>query len=176
MSVPDNIRLELRDALWKVADTLDWLSMPQVNKTKHYEAWTRDPKIGGLIARFIPLSDVRVYLKDSLLKHYAQHRLADEAMPCRVLGISPELEIAQTFVKPHGRCLRDGRVICWGQASSWKALLMATFERAYTPTGRRPFAAILTHAVGRYKEPKLRQMVETAAKKLQIERVVWIEH
>lgn len=175
MSVPDNVREEMRRKLWKEAEQMGWLSLSPTVKSKQYEVWTRDPHIGGVIARYISLGDVRVYLKDTLLKDFAQHRLADDAMPYRVLGIPLTAEVVKSYVKPHGRRFRDGRIICWGRASAWKATLMTAHERAYGVKGLKVVGVILTHAVGRYKEPKVRAMIEQAARKLGVERVVWSE-
>jgi hypothetical protein len=176
MSVPDEVRQQLRDKLWEIADRVGWLSLSTTEKSRHYEAWTRDPEVGGVIAHYIPLGDVRVYVKDTLLKDFARFRLADGAMPCRVLGLTDAVVVVRNYVKPHGRQLKDGRIISWGRATAWKAILMATYERAYPDARLKPYGIALTHAVGRYKEIKVRNMVERAAQKLGIERLVWVEH
>jgi len=175
MSLPDHIRQQLRDNLWETADRISWLSLSPSDKSRYYEAWTRDPEIGGLIARYIPIGDVRVYLKDTLLKDFARHRLADDSMPARVLGIAESVGVARRYVKPHGRQLDDGRIISWGPASAWKAILMTTYERAYADSRLKAFGVVLTHAVGRYKQGKVRQMVERAARRLGIKLLAWVE-
>jgi len=175
MSVPDKVREDLRRKLWKEAEQIGWLNLSPTVKSKQYEAWARDATIGGVISRYISLGDVRVYLKDTLLKDYAQHRLADDAMPYRVLGIPLKTEVGKSYVKPHGRRFRDGRIICWGRASAWKAILMTAHERAYREKGSKVFGVILTHAVGRYKEPNVRAMIEQATYKLGVERLIWSE-
>jgi hypothetical protein len=86
---------------------------------------------------------VRVYIKDTLLKDYAGHRLADDVAPLRALGFSsPFAEAEETYVKPHGRRLLDGRIVCWGRAEDWKSILMALHERAYVRESARPHAAV----------------------------------
>jgi hypothetical protein len=52
---------------------------------------------------------------------------------------------------------------------------MALHERTFERNAARPFAAVLLSAVGRYREDRDRRVVEDAASKLTIERVVWIE-
>lgn len=175
MSVPDIVRQELREKLWAFADGLNWVSLSTTAKSRQYEAWTRDPKIGGVLSRYIPLSDVRVYLKDTLLKGFSQDRLSDDSVPYMLLGVSRNDEITERYIKPHGRALRDGRLICWGKASSWKAVVMAAYERAYAKKNLRAFGVIFTHAVGRYHQAATREMIEEAAQKLGIERVSWVE-
>ncbi|HEX6369118.1 MAG TPA: hypothetical protein VF006_09300 [Longimicrobium sp.] len=92
----------------------------------------------------------------------------------RVLGITTAAEIAETYVKPHGRRLVDGRIISWGKAREWKMILMALHERAYT-SKTEAFGAVLFEATGRYAERNARSMVEDAAKKLGVSTIVWLE-
>jgi hypothetical protein len=175
MSVPDNVREDLRQKLWKEAEQIGWFNLSSTVKSKHYETWTRDPNIGGILSRYIGISDVRVYLKDSLLKDFSQRRFADDTMPYRVLGIPLKTESLKNYVKPHGRRLCDGRIICWGRASAWKALLMTAHERSHREKGSKIFGVILTHATGRYKEPTVRSMIEQAANKIGVEKLIWSE-
>jgi hypothetical protein len=175
MSVPDSVRQTLRNALWESADNLRWPNLSTTAKSRQYEAWTRDPNIGGVLSRYIPLSDVRVYLKDTLLKGFAQDRLSDDSMPRRMLGLSVHEKVVAKYTKPHGQVLKDGRIICWGRAASWKTILMAAYERAHEDRELKAFGVILTDAVGRYAEIKTRKIVEDAAHRLGVQKVVWVE-
>lgn len=175
MSVPQDVRRELKHRLWDLADRIMWMNLPQSEKAKYYEGWTRDSAIGGVLSRYIDKGHVRVYLKDSLLKDYARDRLADRGRPFRVLDISPTIDTAEIYIKPHGRKLMDGRVICWGRADDWKLVLMAVHERACAERGAQPFAAVLFQAAGRFKEPNVRAVVEDASKRLGIQRLIWLE-
>jgi hypothetical protein len=172
--VPDNIRESLKAKLWAVADKTNWIGLSTSEKSKQYESWVRDPGVGMALSGYINLSDVRVYIKDTLMKDYAKERLKDDSMPCRVLGIKPE-ETVRTFTKPHGKALTGGRLIVWGQATAWKTVLMAAYERTYTGKNLTAHAVILTHAVGRYKQEQFRKMVNEAAKLLGIKRLEWID-
>lgn len=174
MSVPDKTREDLRKRLWKLADEKQWSSLSTVAKSGLYEAWTRDPEIGGVLARFISLSDVRVYLKDTLLKDYSRHKHADDGFIFRVLDL-PVTPATKTYIKPHGRRFAGGRIVCWGRANEWKSVLMAAYERAYSETHGKPYAVILSRAFGQYHQTAVRNMVESAASKLGIERVVWLD-
>jgi hypothetical protein len=175
MSVPDQIREDLRTRLWRTADEIAWMNLPQSEKAKLYEDWTRDPKVGGVLARYIDKGHVRVYLKDTLLKTYAQARLADSDRPFRVLDIPQTAVITKSYVKPHGRTLADGRVVCWGRAEDWKLVLMAVHERAHLNRKANPFAAVLLQSNGRYQSKDIREMVEAASRKLGIEHLVWLD-
>lgn len=173
MSVPDDVRKQLRTQLSALADELGWMSLSTTEKIKLYEDWTRDPKYGGMLARYIDKGQVRVYLKDTILKDYTRAAGADSTRPFRLLKVSPDTQVAQTYIKPHGRRLADGRVICWGRASDWKLVLMAMHERSSKGKNGVAFAVILANATGKFAEPSVRQMVEDAATKLTIQRLVW---
>lgn len=175
MSVPDSLRKKLRAHVWGIADKIDWVDLSPGDKTTYYENWTNDLEIGGVLSRYIDKGHVRVYLKDTLLKEYVRLRQSDGSKPLRVLRISAKTKTAESYVKPHGRRLVDGRVICWGRADDWKTVLMALHERTHGQVSARPFAAVFMRAIGKYREASVRTMIESAAKKLGIGKVVWLE-
>jgi hypothetical protein len=174
MTVPNTIRIHLKSKLWTLADTLGWNKLGQSEKAKHYENWTKDPDIGGRLARYMDAGHVRVYIKDTLLKEYGRVRLADPDRPLRAVGLCGNEEVAEEYIKPHGRRLVDGRVLCWGRAGEWKAILFAVHERAYIHHGQ-PYAAILMDASGRFHEAHERAVVDDAAQKLGISQIRWLE-
>jgi hypothetical protein len=174
MSVPDNVRKTLRQQLWTLADELGWMNLPTTDKKKLYENWTGDQKYGGTLARYIDKGQVRVYLKDTIMKEYTRAAGADSSRPLRLLKLPADTTFAQTYIKPHGRRLNDGRIICWGRASDWKLVLMALHERSANHENTTPFAAILANATGRFAEPSVRRMIEDAATKLTIQKLLWV--
>lgn len=175
MSVPDRVREHLKLQLWKLADEIGWTYLSPSAKSKYYENWTLDPKIGGVLAHYIDKGQVRVYLKDTVLKDYSRERSDDEARPFRILRIPQTARVLQRYIKPHGRRLNDGRIICWGRAADWKSILLAAHERVFTVDTLQPFAVLLTHATGRFQDQSFRSMVEDAARKLGIERLIWVD-
>jgi hypothetical protein len=174
MSVPDVVRKQIRQQLSSLADELGWMSLPLTEKRKLYEDWTSDPKYGGTLAKYIDKGQVRVYLKDTILKDYTRAAGADPSRPLRLLKIPPDVAVAQTYIKPHGRRLADGRVICWGRASDWKLVLMAMHERSSATKNAVPFAAILGNATGKFADAAVRGMVEDAATKLTVQKLLWL--
>jgi hypothetical protein len=172
--VPDDVREAVRRDLWAKAEALGWSDLSAFDRTRHYEHWTQDPDVGGVLARYMDPPRVRVYLKDAVFKPYSRARLGDWSRCAQALGVESE-SCAESFIKPHGRELSDGRVVCWGPAMSWKMVLMALHERTFTRRASSPFAAVLSRAVGRYREEGARAMVEDAATKLKVECVVWLE-
>ena len=174
MTVPGGVRVPIRKRLWAIADDIAWQSLPVPSKTTYYESWTRDPEIGGVLERYMDRRRVRVYLKDTIMKNYGQSRLADPSRPCRVLDLGTDVHMVETYEKPHGRRLADGRVICWGRADDWKNVLMAIHERSF-PGSRDPFGVVFMSATGKYHQEDTRAIVADAASKLGIERVVWLD-
>jgi hypothetical protein len=172
--IPGPIRRGLRQKLWSIADELDWPRLNWYEKSAKYEAWTRDPEIGGLLANYMDQRQIRVYIKDTVMKGYVRSRQASTDRPFSALGIDGEVEIAEIWERPHGRRLKDGRVVVWGNADDWKLILTAVHERSWGIMGVRSFAAVLMLATGKFAEPNVRAMVQDAADKLRIERLVWL--
>lgn len=175
MSVPDEVREELRALLAEKAEALGWSGLTWVDKSQKYEEWTRAKEVGDVLAKYMDRGQVRVYIKDTLMKNYTRSRLADDARPLRVLGVAPEVKPSATYRQPHGRRFEDGRVIGWGRAADWKTILMALHERAYCTPKAVPYGVVLLEATGRFGQEDVREMVGDAASRLGIERIIWLE-
>jgi hypothetical protein len=173
VSVPAKIRKEIRDRLWAEADQLNWSSLSAADKSRYYTIWTETKDVGGRLGLYMDPRQVRVYIKDTLLKPYTRETSANPGQAFRVLGLPADTLTTATYIKPHGRRLTDGRQVAWSKASEWKATLMALHERAFD-TGC-PFAAVLTKAGAKYATPEDRSVVENAAEKLGIEKIVWLD-
>jgi hypothetical protein len=173
MNLPDAMRDQLREQMWRIADDIDWLALGSTEKTQYYENWTKDPAVGGVLQRYMALGQIRVYIKDSLLKDYPQARRASHEKAFRMLSIDGGVDIVRTFIKPHGRQLTDGRIVCWGRAADWKSILLAAFERSVTIKGTRPHAVVLTESSGKYADATARRVVIEAARRLGIETLLW---
>lgn len=173
MSVPPAIRNGIRDRLWADADRLDWASLTASDKSRYYTVWTETSDIGGRLAQYMDPRQVRVYIKDTLLKSYTREASADPARALRVLGISSDQSIVSTYIKPHGCLLHDGRHIAWSKATEWKLTLMALYERSFE--AGEPFAAVLSQAGARFALPSQRTLVCGAAERLGVKKVVWLD-
>jgi hypothetical protein len=174
-SVPNDIRSEVRELVWNRAEELDWARMSPAEKAKQYEAWVDDPRVGGVLAKFIDKGAVRVYLKDTLLKSFTRERSGDPTAAMRALGIEPDTSVAAEYIKPHGRTFADGRTIIWGPADHWKAIVTAMHERTYGRPNFKATGVMFTGAASRYQSPQHRAMVGEAARMLGIGRVVWAD-
>jgi hypothetical protein len=153
---------------------MGWSDLQDVERARYYELWTKDSSIGGKLAHFMDPRKVRVYIKDSLLKPYERGRLSGtEQAVMRVVGVLTKDEAAQVYIKPHGRRLSDGRVICWGNSRDWKSLLMACFERAFVSKNARPYAVVVVET-GKTAEERMKILIREAARRLGVEHVHWM--
>ena len=178
MRIPDTIRRGLREKLWALADELDWSRLSWHEKSAQYEIWTRDPEVGQLLSNYMDQRQIRVYIKDTIMKGYVRSRLADRAPVLRSLGIAASdggSRVVEVWERPHGFRLADGKIVVWSKAKDWKAVLMVTHERAFFSEGGEPYASVLFSSVAQFSETPFRQMVEDAGKKLGIQRIVWLE-
>lgn len=176
MSIPDKVRQKVKDRLWRIAENVGWATLPASAKSMHYEEWTKDEQVGGVLAHYMDKGQIRVYIKDTLLKDYTRQRLAnDTTRMFRAVGLTPGQPQSETYIKPHGRRLADGRVICWGRAEDWKLVLLATYERPFGRIGAKPFAAVLVQGTGRFQQEDVRAMIQDAATRLGIEKLCWLD-
>ena len=87
--------------------------MNPIEKSKYYFLWSRDPLIGGKIERYGDRTEIRVYLKDSVMKNYSQARMADPSRPLRVLVDGEVLAaiegLGNVLERNHGRSGREDR-------------------------------------------------------------------
>jgi hypothetical protein len=171
--IPGDVRWELRRKLWAEAERLNWQNLMWHEKSPMYEQWTRDPAVGGRLSHYMDQRQIRVYIKDTIMKGYIRNRQSSASIPFDLLGISHGEPVSESWERPHGKRLADGRVIVWGNAEDWKLVVTAVHERAYGIAGATLFAAVLLSALGKFHQQSVRQMVEDAAIKLGVERVVW---
>lgn len=173
MNIPDDIRTEVMTRLATVADESGWLSLSAVAKSRYYSNWTKDPAIGGRLARFLEPAEVRHYIKDALMKPYCRERRSDPKTVLPLLGITADVPVRRSFIKPHGCELQDGRIVCWGGANTWKLVLMAVHERSFGGGTATPHGAVLTQAASHFADDAARAVVKAAADRLGIARLVW---
>ena len=175
MKVPDAAFKRIKEKLWRVADQRNWPTLSDQQKTALYEDWIRDDQVGGVLSRYLDPGNVRVYIKDTIMKPYGRERIKDFSPILRLLGLPEDARVVETFIKPHGRRLADGKVICWGLSRDWKATLFAVFERAYVARSGVPFAAVVMFPTGKCQQPEYRQMIEAAATRMGVKRLIWYD-
>lgn len=173
MKVPDPVYKRLKEKLWGMADKLNWPTLSDQQKSTLYEEWIRDDTLGGVLARYLDPANIRVYIKDTIMKPYGRERIKEFPPIQKLLEIPDNLRVVETYIKPHGRRLDDGKVVCWGLSRDWKSILFAVFERAHLARSGVPFAAVIMFPTGKCQQPAYRRMIETAAEKMGIVRLVW---
>jgi hypothetical protein len=174
MNIPDDVRDRIRNLIWSRADELSWSELPDTERSRYYEQWTREPGIGGTLAHYMDSRKVRVYIKDSLLKPYERTRLSGtEQQILQKLTLSGNIEVTQRYIKPHGLRFVDGRIISWGKSRDWKLVVMAMYERAALSPGSSPFGMVLLES-GKTADAATRTIVREAASKLGVQQLEWI--
>ena len=174
MMVPRSIRDEIKAWLWAKADALGWSALSDIERATFYEQWTRGPEVGGRLGYFMDPRQVRVYIKDSLIKPYERSRLSlRERDVWPLLSLPSPGSAVEHYTKPHGRRLCDGKIVCWGRSRDWKLILMAVFERAHEHAGFKPFGAVLLES-GTTTDEQRRALIRDAAKHLGIQRIGWL--
>jgi hypothetical protein len=175
MSIPAKVRLAVRERVWSLAKEVDWPTLPDSARSRKYEEWTRDPEIGGLLGNYVDPKQVRVYIKDSVIKPYVIALRSDQARTFRALDIPHDALMAEGYLKPHGRRLEDGRVVCWGQARDWKLVLLAVWERAYENPSATPYGAVLNSATGQWAADAFRAKALDLAQRLGVRHLIWLD-
>jgi hypothetical protein len=175
MKIPDRIYTQLKETLWARAEALNWPTLSDQQKSALYEDWLREPGVGGLLSRYLDPANTRVYVKDTIMKPYGRERIKDFSTIQKLLSLPENLTVVETYIKPHGRRLNDGAVVCWGLSRDWKAILFAVFERAYLAPSGVPFAAIIMSPTGKSQQIVYKQMIETAAARMGIEHLIWYD-
>jgi hypothetical protein len=166
---PADVRDVLRRELWQEADRLDWVGLTDRNRSEMYERWAESPTVGGVLSRFMDARQVRVYIKDSLMKPYIRQRMeANELAVYRILALERGAAVERTYIKSHGKFLSDRRIFCWGSLRDWKLVLMSVYERSFTDRGD-PFAVVFIDRAGSASSSW--PMITEAAKRLGIARV-----
>jgi hypothetical protein len=173
--MPDDVRDRLRQLLWSRADDLGWSALTDGDRAGHYERWTRDAEIGGVLGHYMDPRKVRVYIKDSLLKPYERARLSGtEQQILNSLAVPPDTEVAERYIKPHGIRFSDGRIVSWGKSRDWKLVVMAMYEREALSPGSSPYGMVLIET-GKTGDAATRAIVREAANRLRIQRLEWID-
>jgi hypothetical protein len=174
-SVPDGLRQQLRDRLWRLADELGWRHLPAAEKSRWYGIWAESDEIGKKLHGFIDPLKTRVYIKDTLLKDYQRSAISDPRTPLLYLGFDPgEVVVVRTFEKPYGLQVGQNLLVAWGKAADWKAVLMAVHERAFVAKGI-PYGAVMLEAGARFQSEQERAVVKSASDLLGIRHLAWVD-
>jgi hypothetical protein len=175
MKVPDSALKPIKKRLWTQADEDGWTTLNDQMKTTLYEQWVRDEAVGNVLSRYMDTGEIRVYLKDTVMKPYGRERIKDPRPVLKLLGIPADEFVVEEYIKPHGRVFHDNRVVCWGLAKNWKAILLAVYERAKRRVGGVPHAAVLMYPSGATRQDAERLIIEDVAQRLGVQYLKWLD-
>ncbi|WP_433612570.1 hypothetical protein ACQP2P_01700 [Dactylosporangium sp. CA-139114] len=150
-NIPLSVRDEVLKLLYADADALDWERLPAQTKTAQYNQWVQDPRIGGLLGRFIP--NPHLWIKEVPLKEYARAlenmgrfaQFTSMHYPPPSDFIDPTFGGEWTYIpdsqadKPPHCLATDGttqRYVCWGPPNQFKDLLWAALTAGVKEHGR----------------------------------------
>lgn len=174
MSIPTEIREEMKKILWRHADELQWHALGPAEKSKYYTVWTESEAIGRRLSAFMDPRSVRVYIKDTLLKGYGREKLNEyQEQIFRIVGRS-EANIRESFIKPHGFRFSDQSIVAWGRADDWKVILGSIFERMEGHMNN-DVVVVFFRSAPRFVRNDSRGLVEKAAVRLGVTRIVWFD-
>lgn len=175
-AITAEIRDKIRDKIWAKAEELGWEQIPQSERSKWYENWSKDKDIGGILSRHMDTRKIRVYIKDSLLKPYLRSHLEkgwEKAL--QVLGSDiQERKILKKLEKPHCHILDGGLVVCWGKSRDWKTVVISAFERAYALNPGTAHGVVLMEAEKK-TDSRTKEMISEVAGRLGVAQVCWID-
>ncbi|MEK2488557.1 hypothetical protein WN990_03260 [Kitasatospora purpeofusca] len=72
-AIPTDLEEEVVRLLYKRMADLNWIYLPDSERTRHYVAWTSGPEVGGRLLPFIGKPEkIRTWLKDRPMKEYVR--------------------------------------------------------------------------------------------------------
>lgn len=148
-------------SLYDAADRLDWDHLPANAKTQHYDAWVREPSIGGILTKYMNSESARSWIKDGPMKEYSRARVgtgryakfgstvgpAPRQLAKHVLGESASVVEGSVGVKPF-HCLASvgteaPTYLVWGAAKNMRHLVWAAINYLASNPGHRASIVVI---------------------------------
>jgi len=138
--VPKGVAKEIKETVFREADQINYLAQARNNNGMFFDQLVSMPEVGGRLSGFMPKSEIRTYIKDSILNRYSKNKAQEERPNSDdlILIIKQLLEIDAHFVEckskvtlfksPINNCfivIADGALLKWETALR-KALLYLT--------------------------------------------------
>jgi hypothetical protein len=169
----NGIKESVKKKLHAIADKIDWVHLTISERKQYYEAWTKDPEIGGALSSILEPSQVRVYLKDTIMRSYSENQRIGLQDLIISLNISCS-EVIRRYEKPETILCADNQLFTLVIAKDWKTAIMNAFERGQEIKRLSTNEVfVIDHTTGRFVDKSYRQLIEDAAKRLNI-KVHWI--
>lgn len=137
-------------AVYADADAADWTTLPPTEHTRAYVRWVEDPRVGGILTKFMSPEAARSWLKDGPMKEYANARrglgryarfgrqggTSASDVAIEALGKGAAVLDGSSGVKPLHCTATDAAggvaYITWGEAKNFRNLLWAALRVAVT--------------------------------------------
>src|SRR3954451_17870778 len=74
MILPEEQLAAVVTALYADADVAGWDTLSLADRTRTYSAWVEDPRVGGILTRYMPSEAARTWIKDGPMKEYGRAR------------------------------------------------------------------------------------------------------
>jgi hypothetical protein len=133
--------------LYAEADDLRWDTLSLPDRSRTYAAWVEDPKVGGILTRYMTPEAARSWIKDGPMKEYSRARrgagryarfgrvAGTTAIDIvrKILGADAEIVSGSEGDKPfHCRVeQRDHELfLVWGEARNYRNLLWAALRES----------------------------------------------
>jgi hypothetical protein len=143
--LPPAVRTEIVAALYADAERMSWQTLALADRTRAYSAWVDDPRIGGVLTKFMTPEQARSWLKDGPMKEYgralrgagryALHGRHGGTGPDEVvqhaLGLEAVVVPGSVGSKPlHCRAVHgdDIAFLAWGESKNFRNLLWAALR------------------------------------------------
>jgi len=143
--IPEDLRRQVIANIYQRADDLDWDGLSASDRSTWYVRWLDDPAIGGVLDTYMPRDQVRMWIKDVPMKHYARARsgigpyasLVASHLPSAdqlaQLAFGPEWEPFEGTLrdKPNRCIVGDGAhqaQMVWGPTRAFQSLVWASLN------------------------------------------------
>ncbi|MEU2043278.1 hypothetical protein [Nocardia niwae] len=145
--MPRPVKVQVATELYRRAEEIDWDLLTDPERAACYALWVDDAKIGGVLSSYLPVGDIRVWIKDGPMKEYVRAlegigtyaACATKRFPPHDMlvkqGLGPSWELVPKSVaeKPMHCIATDGErecYVCWGAPHTFKDLVWAALVEA----------------------------------------------
>jgi hypothetical protein len=143
--LPRGVRATLVTVLYADAERMSWQTLALPDRSRAYSAWVDDPRIGGVLTKFMTPEQARSWLKDGPMKEYGRalrgagryaiHGRQGGTGPTQVvehaLGVEAAIVPDSIGSKPL-HCLaktgEDIAYVVWGDGKNFRNLLWAALR------------------------------------------------
>ena len=105
----------------------------------------------------------KIHIRGRLGNPYGRERFSSlEGNVWCLLSFPDSEPSVESYIRPHGRLLIDGKIIYWGHSRDSKLILMEAFERSHIHPESEAFGAVLMKSgmtVDEYQHEPVREVV-----------------